>query len=491
MKTSFKKMLCLTLILVIVSLSACAQNPNSDIIKNKDDGAFDAHSALSASEHNAPDATQPVNHSEEFYSTDETVRFLMNINTTIAAADMPIIEVEPHFLTGEDVERVASVLFGGSEFYYAEPMFSPIYSKAEIQEKISRWSSYTNQNAVKTLYGEQRDGTVELVQTFIEQYTKLYETAPDENPHSICQWEFKKESYYYESPEVADSLDTSHENDVIQATVKIGDTHYLISAAKRDQADFKLNNISVYLYDGLSPDAIDEMIFKANLCRTSKPSEEQILMVKGQAEDILEKMDMGQWYVDECYIETIYYGDVAEYIIHVNAVPVLNGIPAIRREQLTNLKSEETYASNYYLTDVKFQFAPNGELISFEMTSPVDVKDVVNDNVAVMSMDELLQTAKTYLVHSDYYAYQSAFLVDSVKDNVGCTVDVCGLEYNLTRVKVPNTDESYYYIPGITLKGTVEYYSKETGDIYFKSEGTENLLVLNGVDGTVINTTNG
>ena len=490
MKTRFKKALCLLLVFVIVSLSACAQNPNGDIIKNKDDGAFDAHTAISASEHNAPDATQPVNHSEEFFSTDNTVKFILNINTTLSAADMPIVEVKTHNLTGEDVERIASVLFGKSEFYYAEPMFAPIYSKAEIQEKISRWSGYTNQNAVNSLYGNHRDGTVELVQAFIEQYTKLYEKAPDENPHSVCQWEFKKESYYYESADVADSLDTSNENDVIQATVKNGDIHYLISAARRDGTDFKLNNISVYLYDGLGPDAIDEMIFKAKICRVSEPSEEQINIVKEHAEDMLEQMNLGQWYVDECYLETIYYGDVAEYIIHVNAVPVLEGIPAIRREQLDNRKSEETYASNYYLTDVQFQFAPNGELVSFEMTSPIDIKDVVNDNVAVMSMDELLQTAKTYLVHSDYYAYQSAFLVDSVKDEVGCTVDICGLEYNLTRVKVPNTDESYYYIPGITLKGTIEYYSKSSGDVYFKSEEAEILLVLNGVDVTLINTTN-
>lgn len=93
---------------------------------------------------------------------------------------------------------------------------------------------------------------------------------------------------------------------------------------------------------------------------------------------MLEQMALGSWIVDECYVDTKYYGNAPEYTICVKAVPVLKGIPAMRRPQLTNLKSDEAYVSNYYLTDVEFEFSANGDLVSFWMYSPIDVSKVMN-----------------------------------------------------------------------------------------------------------------
>lgn len=475
---------------IVFTICGCQQNPNSAIIASKNDGSFSINSAKSSDVDHNPDETQLAKYTDSYFSTDGTVEFLFSIDEEITAANMPVIEVTPHYLTEEDAKRVAFVLFGDATYFEAEPILYPNYSKSDIREKIERWSVYTNTEALTVLYGTQKDeDDVELVKSFIKEYTTLYALAPEDNPHIPCQWKFQKASIYKVPLEEVNSRDTSKDNDEINAEVKIDNIRYKYTAATRNMDDYKLSVIFVSLYDGIGPDMIDSRIFRAQLSRTEEPTEVQISDVRTKAEKMLEQIDLGEWKIDQCFVETTYYGDVAEYIICVNAVPVLNGIPAIRQAQLTNLKSQETYSSNLYLTDVNFQFSANGDLIDFELYSPLDIKDVVNDNVAVLSMDEMMEKAKHYLAHSDYYEYGFGLVVDDLNEEIGCTVDVCKLEYNLIRVKVPNTDESYYYVPGVTLLGNIEYYGKDSGDIYFASDNVT-LVTLNSIDGSVINATN-
>lgn len=130
-----------------------------------------------------------------------------------------------------------------------------------------------------------------------------------------------------------------------------------------------------------------------------------------------------------------------------------------------------------------------GELLYFEMQSPIDVTYIVNDNVATLSFDELMEKAKTYFMHSDGTHYGINIVAGSTNEQIVCNVTVSEMEYALTRVKVPNTDESYYYIPSIILRGNVEIVGAESETLYSSKTNLE-LLTLNAVDGTVINATN-
>lgn len=474
---------------LIYILCACESNPKDDIITSKNDGSFNAGIVESA----ANDLLQnnySINYTNSFSSTDKSVDFEIDVNKEILTSDMPVIEVVPHYLSSADANRVAVALFGETDFYEAEPMLSSNFTKAEIQEKINRWSQYTNETSIYELYGDVGDAAdiVSVVKSFIVDYTELYESASDENLHKKCQWQFKKESCYLLSEEELSGLNLENDNDSIQATVKVGDVRYIFNASTRNKKDYKLNNVSVSLYDGLSPNMIDERIFQAKLCRTQEPSEAQISSIKEKAEGILAQMGLGDWLIDECYVNTSYFGSIPEYKVCLNAVLVLEGVKSSRRPQLNNLKSEEVYASNYYISDVKFEFSANGDLVSFKMYSPVDIKEIVNGNARVLSISELMEKATTYLALSDIYTYGFA-AVDSIDEEVGCKVSIANIEYGLSRVKVPNTDESYYYVPAITLEGNIEYYGKQSGNVFYFSESTP-LLILNCVDGSVIQMSN-
>lgn len=206
-----------------------------------------------------------------------------------------------------------------------------------------------------------------------------------------------------------------------------------------------------------------------------------------KAQGMLEAMELGDWMIDQVYVT----GET-QFRIHVTAVPVFNGVAALRKPQLTAVRGDDA-AANYYLTDVAFEFNAYGDLVDFQMHSPVDIKQIINDNVAVMSMEEMLEKARTYLQHSDYYDYgMPREILKGYEKNgteLGCTVDILGLEYNLTRIKVPDTECNYYYVPGITLKGDVYYYMKDTGEEYETIKDIT-LVTINGVDGTVVNEVN-
>lgn len=154
-------------------------------------------------------------------------------------------------------------------------------------------------------------------------------------------------------------------------------------------------------------------------------------------------MELGEWSIDQCNVKTTYYGDVPEYVICISAVPVIQGTPTIRYPQLDNLKSENIYASNYYYTDAYFEFSSNGDLMLFRMYSPIEIKEIVNENVALLSVDDLLVKAKNHLERSDLYAYGIGSEIEQLKDKIGCKVEISNLDMGLTRVKVQDSDDYY------------------------------------------------
>lgn len=472
--TKSKAIVALMLLVWAATLCACQKSPEQAAVISKNDGAFEAGITQSASETHAPDATQPVMASNEFYSTDRSVLYTLDLDLSVRASDMPAVKVAPHYLTGEDAKRVAGVLFGGIQGYESPPLLDPQYSKADIRECIARWSPYTSGEGVRELYGEEDEFIMELVKAKIEDLNLLYDSVPDEIVHEPCKWEFQNEVYYTYAKEKADTRQDDAYNDTIMAEYKMNGIAYTYEIETRDKSDFKLNVIFARLNSGHSPMSIDETLYRTWLCRTDKPTEEQIAAVRAKAQDMLDQMGLGEWAVDQCYVECS--GDtVPLYIVHVNAVPVLNGVPAAPQPQITNLSSDSIYASNYYMSEVLFQFSANGELVYFRLSSPIDVEEVVNENVAVMSIEELLEIAVNHLKLSDSQAY-AYFPTSLAGEKLEYTVNLCDFSYGLLRVRVPETDASYYYVPGVMLEGYVEIAGKESGNTYYLSETAKPLV---------------
>ena len=465
-------------IMIIVSLllCSCQTNPTRHAVISKNDGSFDVRSIESSDSYVAE--PQPIICSDKFTSKDNSVEFEMNIDTILPNGTMPVVEVTPHYINEVEAQKIAEAIFGNSLFCDLDQTLS----KDEIMQCLTRWTPWANTDAMRDLYPSSDEITIEWrvnqLKECIENFTRVYEEAQTNNPQNVCQWQFHKDSYYTGIPDE----NIENENDSIQATTNFNGIPYKLSIFVRNKDDYKLNCVFAYPREFI---ILDQAIYRAAQCRSSRPSELQIEEIQKLAETILEQIDIGEWKIDECYVNSTAIG---EYVICVNAVPVLQGVSALRLPQLSNLKSENAYSSNYYLSNVSFQFSPDGDLLFFEFQSPIDVSSVINENVVVLDTTEILERLKEALSLSDIYAYDYDSIVDLCKEseiNIGCKVLINQIEQGLIRVKKPNTDDFYYYVPGYLFGGNIELFDKTSGEVFSYFEDM-NLLALNAVDGSIV-----
>lgn len=463
----------LGIIVVAVTLGACRKVPEVQAVVAKNDGKFEE--ALQAVDETPPDEIllETVSISREFDSTDESVHFAVAINEALHMEGMPVVEVAPHFFTSDDAKNVAFALFGEKTFYEAEPEMHPQYTKDEIRRKIERWSNGVVSGSVADKY--------------IQEYSLLIEEAPEENPHRLCDWQFKSEWYYFygESAEYAAS---DPGNDMICASVYVNDVPYRIRITTRDRSDFVINNIAVFPYDGASPEGIDESLFRDMLCDDVMPDEERINEIKERAMKMLSKMDLGDWKIDNCTIKNEGSSIKSRYSITITAVPVFEGNAGLRTAQLSSLKGTSEYASNYYYSDVEFQFSTSGNLLSFNMKSPVDVISVINPSAKVLGFNDLMQVAENQLKHTDAYTYD-ILGAGEIDREIRCHVNIEDVSYGLIRVKKKDTENLYYYIPAIQFFGNSELYNGNgalMADTYSIWGKKAILLETNAIDGSVI-----
>ena len=131
------------------------------------------------------------------------------------------------------------------------------------------------------------------------------------------------------------------------------------------------------------------------------------------------------------------------------------------------------------------------------MYSPVDIEKTIADNVKTLEIEEQFECAKSILALSEYRDYllsqdQIEELEKMYEEPVICRVEISDFEYGLTRIKAQDADNAYYYVPGILLKGSIDYLGKNSHNIY-ASTGLElgderilSLITINSIDGTII-----
>ena len=468
----------LALMLCFSTLAACAASPNQGAVTGKNDGVFEANVTKEAS---AP-VDEKIQFSEVFTSTDGTAEYNVNLNDAVTSGTLPVVEVVPHFLTGEEVQHICEVLFGDADFRENQHESKAEYSKSQLQEKIDFLTKLASEDAITELYGYLDEEALNDVKNTIHRYTVQMETAPKENPMAPCDWTFKNESNYFEY---------TNGNQLIYATVEHNEVNYNIYALTRDKNDYKQNRITI----NLATQWYEQSAVMASLCRTEKPTEEQLHALEMKAQETLNQMGLGQWQVCEAKIETTYAGDIPEYVVSVDAAPVLNGVSAIYGQRIISMTGNDVNASNYFISAAGFRFSVNGDLISFSLDSPIDVVAVINGSVATLPVEELLGRAKSHL--SLYGAAAELGIpgfLQMHQEHEGelfeSRVDICDMKYGLARVKVPDEDFHYYYIPVVVIYGSVEYYGKESGTLHMSSgdygDKVQPLVWINAVDGSII-----
>lgn len=483
-------------------LAACAANPEQPVVISKNDGSLDIQNiqAATAPAQDAP-ASQTLEYSDHFQSTDQSVDITFSLNQELPAGSFPMVEVEPRYLTGADAKRIAETVFGkDAEFYEERPTISDkeILSKAELQQKQEKWQTWLDLDYMTELYGDREtaQSKIDIVKIFIDQYAQRYSAAPEADQRQPCRWSFRTSSAYFYDEESLATADTSEDWQAIEAEVISGSIPYFLSIGVRNQPEFQLNSIHASIGSAIpGPSTIEHDEWIAKLCRTEKPTQGQMTAVRGKAEHYLAQLGLGDWTVDQCYVQTLTYHGTPEHSVFVTAVPVLEGAAAIRQPDINTPKSKEAYASHYYMTSATFQFAPGGELLGMNIQSTLQLTQVIQSSVAVLSMEDLLAQAKTQLSLTDASSYfLSQPMLEDYEDiydeELICALSISQANYGLVRIKAPDTDDHYYYVPALMLLGDCEYRGKDTGKVYERYSDFVSspyyFLCINAVNGSNI-----
>lgn len=437
----------------------------------------------------APAAPMPTG---SFSNQSGDVEFTWNLGETQALEPMPIVEVQPRFLTGEDMKNICTGLLGDVPFYDLGPRIQRQLSKAELQKKIDIMNLYRDQESLSRLWSNSQDNAAILSEhnRTLNYLNKALETAPETNNLKPCDWQIKNEADY------DDYMDSGIYR-TLQATANVNGIDYycdlFLNEQETEYASVS-NWMKLSLGDG-SEDYTVERHIRSQLCTSPEPTQAQYDAVLQKAQSMLDAMGIGEYRAVNPRYDPNYFDDGERFEIYVDAVPVFEGAPALAGHWGQKYLEPQDFPG-YGMTRGMFSFSANGDLVNFNLGSLVEETRVIDPAAEVLPFSDLLNRAQDILTGYDIGAVTTSagnwILWQHGLENMTCKVSITGVDYGLARYSVPGSEDIFVYTPAIVCKGTVAYYDKNTGDLITTSDDTSAgigqapLVVLNAMDGGVI-----
>lgn len=455
-------------------LTACAENPESDIVVNKNEGKLEEAISkeneetgnLSEGKDSDGEENIPKQRCQKSFTTDNN-HVVVQIDAELEPVDgpLPVVRVKPHTLTGEEVKAWTEVLFEGQTAY--EPA---ALTKSEIEARILDLRERLNDpEGLVEQYGNQSDAdtVAAILKEELEAYEEAYQDSSEEKVKVPCRWEFHPFGYYDELPEK--SMESAAEEGLDETKQLIAVTEDLhghkgyIHASNRDAEDYKLNMFSFFYEDELK-----------DIPKKDMTSEETMAI----GEELLEKLGLDDWEYDRLSVSEN-WDDKTKKTYSLWYTPSYQGVRSIAAQGI-ELKSEDLYAANYPYSSLRFDIE-SGFLKGMELISPMDVIKTENKDVAVLSFEDIYQSFMNYM---KAYFNRNMVVVDPLRDDYNIAqveVKITEIRQGLYRIKEQNNKEEFLMVPVWIFRGD----SYADGNV----EQTDwDFAVINALDGSVINT---
>ena len=488
-----------TLVMILV-LCGCQATPEHGAVTSKNDGTYEA--ALQNNESPAfepttaaPEPTieanmdveqpqQQATYTDSFTNASGDVTINLSLQEPIINTAQPVIQVRPMEFSGEQVQKIATAIFGNEPIYENTQQMSKAEIEAailELRQTISDWSgmlSYyggdeTLAQSVKDDY-ERRIASLELA----------YQNAPDGIERTPCSWQFHSDDYYMSPEQASNFVDEGHR--YIKASAMVNGLPYTLTACNREAADYRIHDISVGLDDTvLSYDDLKNI-------STAAPTKEDL---QARAQELIAKMDIGQWAPasdDEVSLLGFSPNDSSSNFSTIAYTREYDGLRATLYDG--GLTKADAYASNYYYESLTFTFCGD-VLYRFEYVGPLQIVDTVNQNVQTLPFNDILSAAKQQM---QMFTTEQLMLPDG-----NIVVDVEHIEWGLSRIRIRDNATDFYLTPTCTFFGTAKVYDANgqvVKEQWMAPDGTTHeqdvqssvlLATVNAVDGSIIDTQQG
>lgn len=522
---------------LLFSLAACQPAPEKEVVVSKNDGAFEQAITTDAGE-NGGVSTQAENgdapnsaaaestafsYTDSFTSTDGKITYNINAQVDVPTVNMPIVQVRPMVINGPKARQIVQALFGDAPIYEK----TNEKSKSEWEDLIISISNWTSDEAIRQAHGDNlSQDEIEDIranrQSILDSYKAAYEQAREDVPKEECQFRFYKEFTRYSMDGAGAYTDEpSYYEDIpygqgyeLQAVAELDGLRYHIWFNNRDADDFRNHSVSVFIEETGAPDVMNEYKRTVGLLNEEAPTAEQIVAAEQKAREMLSAMGIGDWQVkgEEQHNDFTESEDAhKDYFISVQCLPVYEDVVVTRQQGLSNIKSTNEYASNYYYEELNFQFSNDGRLLSFHYTGPLELVQVVNANVPVMSMAEIQQRVHEQLILSDLdslWEYNRPGVIENMFGGapmsaeelatqkafftaVSAEYNITSVEIGLARTRIKDNKTDFYLVPAVTLRGQSTILNAQGDNLGVIATGVmpgqdTTILGLNLVDGTVL-----
>ncbi|MBP3684715.1 MAG: hypothetical protein J6J12_07115 [Oscillospiraceae bacterium] len=434
---------------------------------------------------------------ENFSSNDGTVNISIdaNIPSDLGSVGCSIVKALPHYITEAEAEQAGRAVFGeNAVFIKAAPILEKYNAtEAQIQSAINRSRPYTTAESWEELVGSggaKGSACEELAQEtakMIDYWQSQLSNFRCDYPEEESDFTYQNDAYSLHAPGNVSDEALAESGDSISTWVEMDGYSYNYKVTTRNKDDFKLNNIYVTLEWPVGYSELDRRVFRREHCAV-EPNTEKVEAARQKASEILNNMGLGYWTVDEIHVEkhTFNHPDIPEYIIKVGAVPIIDGVPAIRWNQHGNIntKSEDKPVDNYYLSMAEFLFAADGTLMDMTLMSPMDELVLSRTNTG-LDNESLLEIAVEELKKLNISDCGLDVVEMGYNPAPECDVEITNIRVGMARVRVEGRDATYQYLPALSLYGK-SIYTFANGDKLDWAEQPTNLLTLNALDGSVI-----
>ena len=444
----------------LLFLQGCAENPQEDIVVNKNEGTLEK----AITKENEEETPRKISERYEDDFLIDAEQIEVSVDAEIQSADgaLPVVRVKPHTINGEEAKAYADVLFEGQAAYEPEQN-----TKAEIEEKILELKErLSDQDAMIAEYGTREDAeqAAEQLEKEIAGYEAEYESAPEKAEKKKCEWKFHSYEYYSEFP-LPSAGEAGYEglektNQLIAKTDGADGFTRILDITNRDEEDYRLNYLSCY-YE-------KEEDFVSSLPDREITKDEAVEI----GDQLVEKLGFSDW---KFYDYTVVKH--TEQVFSLFYTPAYEGVQTLRGP-IINVKSDDLYAANYYYSEIRIGIT-NGSVTSVELVSPMDVVKIENPDVETLPFEEIYQAFKNQM--------QAQFTKTTIIDPEIPGIDEMEMEIRITkirqglfRIKEKNNQDDFLVVPVWSFYGTA---------VVDDSTWTEQeFVMINALDGSVIDT---
>lgn len=491
------------LLAVLLALSACQPTPEGDIVWNKGDGVLEEKIGVEAIEeqkYEAPDRLVL----EPFGWSGGTVQ--VDAQVVVPEVDKwPVQVITKRLFTDQWAAEILDILAEGNPVY--ESAGETVYTRSQILEEIrllqelianvdTEWADSTE--------GERKE-MVEGWESELEGWTELYKTAPetfegqliDPTSDAFAGWTSLNGNVDLGGERLA-IIRISRSGDSLRAsTVEFNSGDRCGRAEYYDwDSDFtNLNGVTISkeeavemglaFMEKLGETGFAPAVVRAAYYNDGKEHEGGIATWPQAYYIIFTRFVEG---VPTTYrdVEVDYGAKPLEQETAVTEVPAMTATPGANDTPAPQLEPEATsdpasrhYTSTYAQEYVEMMVLDTG-VVRMYWREPATAGEILNENVELMSFEEIVERFKSQI------SYITAFMEESQG-----TLQVSRMQLGMMQVRRKNVEDSFLMIPVWTFYGTTETGEKDDWPPYPLEPEEEIVLILNAVDGSVVDLTLG